>query len=256
MAFLMHLYSNLQSNPFAGSKSRRSPGRQKCHVSSSPQVTAIRHGMSHASVLKQLSTLLQVPNHAGLLAGRNALSCPTPKSQPSDMVCLMHLYSNSYQPFCRFQTMRVSRPAEMPFLVQPQNHSHQTWYVSYICTQTCNQIRLQVPNHAGLQASRNAMSRPALKSQPTDMVCLMHPYLNLLRILFAGSKPRGAPGRQKCHVSSSPKSQPSDMVFLMNLYSNSYQPFCTFHTMRVCRPAEMPSLVQPSSHSHQTWHFS
>src|SRR6056297_2051715 len=137
MVFLMHLYSNLQSNPFAGSKPRRSPGRQKCHVSSSPKITAIRHGTSHASVLKKLSTLLQVPNHAGLQAGRNAMSRPALKSQPSDMVCLMHPYSNSYQPFCRFQTMRVSWPAEMPCLVQPQNHSHQTWYVSCIRTQTC-----------------------------------------------------------------------------------------------------------------------
>src|SRR6056297_1748823 len=167
MVFLMHLYSNLQSNPFAGSKPRRSPGRQKCHVSSSPKITAIRHGMSHASVLKQLSTLLQVPNHAGLQAGRNAMSRPALKSQPLDMVCLIHLYSNlQSNPFagskprrspgrqkchvssspkitairhgmshasvlkpaiksvCRFQTTQVSRPAEMPCLVQPQNHSH------------------------------------------------------------------------------------------------------------------------------------
>jgi len=245
MAFLMHLYSNLQSNPFAGSKSRRSPGRQKCHVSSSPQVTAIRHGMSHASVLKQLSTLLQVPNHAGLLAGRNALSCPTPKSQPSDMVCLMHPYSNllrilfagskprgsagqqkchvssspqvtairhgmshasvlkpAKNPFCRFKTTRGSRPAEMPCLVQPQVTAIRHG-ISHESVLKQLSTLLQVPNHAGLQASRNAISRPALKSQP------------------------------------------SDMAFLMNLYSNSYQPFCRSQTMRISQLVEMPCLLRP-----------
>jgi len=220
MAFLMHLYSNLQSNPFAGSKSRRSPGRQKCHVSSSPQVTAIRHGMSHASVLKQLSTLLQVPNHAGLLAGRNALSCPTPKSQPSDMVCLMHPYSNLLRILFAGSKPRGSAGQQKCHVSSSPKITANRHGMSHASVLKQLSTLLQVPNHAGLQAGRNAMSRPAPKSQPSDMVCLMHLYSNLQSNPFAGSKPRRSAGRQKCHVYYDPTKFPE--LILKPLQSISY----------------------------------